>query len=168
MKKHLSLTPSDYIDASTVTRLLVVSYFVALALQLVDGANIMLLAKPFVSESVANLVMRSSVLVLSAMILFGVFRRQAALILALVVFWPSYMTMFAGSDVSAFWRDLALIGGLIMSARNSAESEGESNGEHGAEDHTLETQVIPLVSNASSKKIDDGVYREDLNLARSV
>lgn len=168
MKKHLSLNLSDYVDASTITRLLVVSYFIALALNVVNGANINLLATPFMQEHVANLFMRSVVLLLSGMILFGVLRRPAALIQALVVFWPSYMMLFAGGDVSEFWRDLALIGGLIMSARNDAETETGSADDYGSEDHTLEAQASVPISNAPAAPIDDGVYREDFNLARSV
>lgn len=168
MKEHLSLNFSNYVDASTITRLLVVSYFIALALNVVSGADINLLATPFLQEDVANLFMRSVVLLLSGMILFGVFRRPAALLLSLVVFWPSYMMLFAGGDVSAFWRDLALVGGLIMSARNSTETETAFADDHGSEDHTLEAQASVPISNAPAAPIDGGEYREDLNLARSV
>ena len=102
--------------ASHITRILILSYFVALAMGLIDGAEMSRLAAPFLAEPDATYVMSGVVVGLSALILFGLFRRPAALILSITLFWASYMTMFATGDLTGFWRDLALIGGLLMSA----------------------------------------------------
>ncbi|CAN0577593.1 unnamed protein product, partial [Ectocarpus sp. 12 AP-2014] len=113
---------------ATVTRLLVVSFFIALSLGLIEGADIKLLATPFFPETIALYSMRTLVMALSIMILAGLWRRPAALVLALIVFWPAYISLYNGGDVSAFWRDLALIGGLIMASSEpgKAASTGES------------------------------------------
>ncbi len=116
---------ANFIETTTITRLLVVSFFIALSLGLIDGVDIKRLAIPFVPDPFATYLMRALMLALCAMVLFGFFRRPAALILALMVFWPSYMTLFSGGDVSAFWRDLALIGGLIMSAYEQKKTADE-------------------------------------------
>lgn len=163
LRTIFSANKTDLIEPSSVTRLLVISYFLALSLGLVHGSDVRLLATPFMPENVAHYLMRAVVLLLGAMVLFGVQRKAAALILSLVIFWPSYMTLYGGGDVSAFWRDLALIGALVMSATQRSAPEQEVNEVHGVEDHTLGLEVtIP----ADAPK-DANVYREDLNLARS-
>ncbi|NNE88389.1 MAG: hypothetical protein HKN27_09965, partial [Silicimonas sp.] len=62
LPKKTSFNPSDFGDPSTITRLLIVSYFIALALSLIDGANINLLAAPFMSDQAAHLTMRAVML----------------------------------------------------------------------------------------------------------
>ena len=163
-----SFDPGDFIAPSTIARLLVVSYFIALALNLISGADIKLLAAPFLSETVAHLTMRSIVLVLSAMVLFGAYRRPAALILALVIFWPSYMSMYAGNDISAFWRDLALIGALLMTSYDKHGAEVATDDDHGSEDHTLDLAADAPEDAPATAPYNDEIYREDLNLVRSV
>lgn len=168
LPKTRSFNPGDFVDPSTITRLLVVSYFVALALSLIDGANVKLLATPFMSEPAAHLTMRTVVLALSAMVLFGVFRRPAALVLALVIFWPSYMSMYAGGDISAFWRDLALIGALLMTSHEKQGADAFTEDDHGSEDHMLDLAEEASQEAATPAPFNDDVYREDLNLVRSV
>ena len=104
------------ITAQMITRLLIISYFVAIALGLITGIDVSLMAKPFLPELLALYLMRLVVLSLCGLVLFGIFRRPAALVLALVVFWTSYLSLYAGGEIGAFWRDLALIGGLLLTA----------------------------------------------------
>lgn len=157
----------NLIEPSTITRLLVVSFFIALSLGLIEGADIKLLATPFLPENIALLTMRGLVLGLCGMILVGVLRKPAALILALIIFWPAYISLYAGGDVSAFWRDLALIGGLIMSASNDEKADATEQ----AETQTLHrVKVVTHTpdANKADEPNDDDAYREDFNLARSV
>lgn len=104
------------ISAQVVARLLIVSYFGAIALGQITAMNVSLLAENFLPPEQASFVMSGLILALSAMVLFGYFRRPAALVLALIVFWSSYLTLFSGGEIEAFWRDLALIGGLLLTA----------------------------------------------------
>lgn len=104
-------------STTSVTRLLVVSYFLALGIGTIDGVDASVLATPFVSQDAADLVTAGIVILLSSMILLGFFRRAAALLLALVVFWASYLTMVVQSgpeQIATFWRDIALIGALLL------------------------------------------------------
>lgn len=102
--------------ATMIARVLIVSYFFALATGQISGTEIVRLASPFLPEASALLVMRGIVLVLAGMVLIGFHRWAAALVLSLVIFWSSYLTLFAGGQIGAFWRDLALIGGLFLTA----------------------------------------------------
>ena len=104
-------------STTSVTRLLVVSYFFAMGSGFIDGVDVSVLAAPFVSQSMAEYITAGIVIVLSSMVLLGFFRRAAALLLALVVFWASYLTMVVQSgpeQIATFWRDIALIGALLL------------------------------------------------------
>lgn len=157
---------STLIEPITVTRLLVVSFFIAVSLGLVQGADFKLLATPFLPEDTAIYAMHAMVLALSVMVLANVFRRRAALVLALMVFWSSYITLFAGGDVSAFWRDLALIGGLIMSATDAQNTNTDN--EDTAQDPMMDVVSMAPERTDTTDQSDDLAYREDFNLARSV
>ena len=152
-----------------ITRILILSYFLALAGGLINGAQFSRIAAPFLPASLATYVTSAVVVVLSAMVLIGYFRRPAALVLALFLFWASYITMLATGDLTGFWRDLALMAGLLMSAgvgadlsisrRASSDAEDEfdlpriiSKPLHDAEDLPRQTSVTR--------------FREDLSLAR--
>ena len=104
-------------STTSVTRLLVVSYFFAMGIGTIDGVDVRVLAEPFVSQNTAEYITGGTVIVLSSMVLLGFFRRAAALLLALVVFWASYLTMVVQSgpeQIATFWRDIALIGALLL------------------------------------------------------
>ena len=151
------------IAASHVTRLLIVSYFVALAIGLVEGADLTQLVSPFLEPTAARYVTRLLVLTLCALIFSGVFRRTAALVLALVLFWTSYLSLFSHGEVGGFWRDLALIGGLLMSARVGVESRAPEDEEHArpAEESKSNSELVAIKPRATVTR-----FREDLNLAR--
>ena len=56
--KSIAERSRHLIEASTLTRLLVVSFFIALSLGLVEGVDVKLLATPFLPEELALWVMR--------------------------------------------------------------------------------------------------------------
>ena len=153
----------DGTAAAHVTRILIVSYFVALAIGLVEGADLTRLVTPFLDEIPARHVSRLIVLTLCALVVFGLYRRAAALVLAIILFWTSYISLFSHGEVGGFWRDLALIGGLLMSARvgvhdraadlNDTPSEAESNHSN--------SEWVAIKPRATVTR-----FREDLNLAR--
>jgi len=117
MPKDATLTSSGLVSGHSVVRLLIVSYFMALAIGLIPGTDIAILADPFMPWIAARVLTGAAVFVLASLILFGIQRRAAALLLAVVIFWASYVTMLSaeGAQVlGGFWRDLALIGALIL------------------------------------------------------
>ena len=165
---------TNALAASQTARILVVSYFIALAFGLIQGAEISRLASPFLSDVYASIGMGALVVLLSAMILTGLFRRPAALVLSLIVFWASYMTLFAQGDINGFWRDLALIGGLLISA-----GVGQGLGRAAKEEAQVKTKAkpepqlpkMPEQSNTASarmpvRRATISRFREDLSIAR--
>ncbi|NNE79490.1 MAG: hypothetical protein HKN18_04375 [Silicimonas sp.] len=165
--------PHHSFAASQITRILILSYFVALALGLIRGAELQRLTSPFLSAPWATYAISGIVLTLTALVLVGILRRPAALILALTLFWASYMTMYATGDIAGFWRDLALIGGLLISAgvgqgwsvRDRATSAPEPDyelniaSERGPEPGP-DTVQVPL------RRVTITRLREDLDMAR--
>ncbi len=149
------------ISAHLITRLLIVSYFIALALGLIAGVEISKMAEPFMSESAARYVMRFIVLLLAGMVLFGVWRRPAALVLALVVFWTSYISLYSGGEIGSFWRDLALIGGLLLTANIANYA-----------DDALAEDLDPPIEPDSTQEMrvtsqNEGGFREDFEFVRA-
>lgn len=120
-----------------VTRLIIVSYFLALGFGVIPGSEIWRLTAPLLPDTFAGLVANALVITLATCVLLGVYRRTAALVLAMVVFWPGYLAMMASAEaVGGFWRDLALISGLLMCAGIG----GQADPDHvAAEDRTTPT-----------------------------
>ena len=159
---------SEAISAQFVTRLLIISYFVAVALGLIAGIDIARLADPFLPELMARYLMRGVVLTLCGMVLFDIWRRPAALVLALIVFWASYITLYSGGDIGPFWRDLALIGGLLLTAnitdyadRALAEAWEDAD-DAGANAYGSEEPGADLGMDG-----DGGQFREDFDIVRA-
>lgn len=150
------------LSAKSITRLLVASYFIATAFGLIQGTNIAALAQPFLAEPYASLLMSGLVLGLCAALLTDFHRRPAMLLLSLTVFWASYLTILAapagGEDISAFWRDIALIGALLA-AFGKPVAVVERSTEDEEEDEV--TVFSPRSRPAST------LFREDLKVARS-
>jgi len=120
-----ALRASQIFNGHSAIRLLIVSYFMALALGIIKGTDLAVLAAPFMPEVFAKIVSGLGVLGLSSMILFGFHRRLAALLLAIILFWCSYLASVSPAgleDIGSFWRDLALIGALLLTY---AEAEGD-------------------------------------------
>ena len=167
----------------SVVRLLIVSYFVALALGVIQGTDLAALAKPFLPHWFAAVTTSGVVLALCGMILFGWHRRAAALILALMMFWASYMAMMRAPDqeLGAFWRDLALIGALVMTY---ADGERHPAPTRMAQDQTVSerarsriSQVISaprsVISRPSQRTVSAAqreqaeLFRKDLDVVRA-
>ena len=159
--------------ASQVTRILILSYFTALALGLINGAELTRLAAPFLPEDIAFYVMGALVLCLTGLVLIGILRRPAALVLSLVLYWASYMTMYATGDIAGFWRDLALIGGLLISAgvgqgwsvRSTDNEEPEYELDIAA-DPSSEQDPGPDTVQVPLRRVTITRLREDLDMAR--
>lgn len=114
-----TLTPS----AQNLSRILIASYLMAIALGLVGGTTGSVIWEMFLPEDTANIVATVSMFGLAFMVMIGVWLRPAALLLAIVMFWSSYITLIspdATTNVDSFWRDLALIGALFLTYAQSS------------------------------------------------
>ena len=174
-------------STTSVTRFLVVSYFIGLGLGIVRGVDVGALAHPFVSAPVADVVVGGLVLILSFMVLFGIWRRGAALLMALIVFWASYLTLVVQSgpdQIGSFWRDLALIGALLLTygeqsagihvdlarfakglrQRAIPEASPAPEGTAGAESQPSRTDEVQVRQHP--KRVKSELYRQDLEVIR--
>jgi len=123
MRNAAARRPLHRISGLGILQILILAYFAALAPGLVSGADIGLLATPFLPPLPARSVAGFVVLALVAAVAADHKRRAALLMLALVIFWASYisiLTAHAHADVGAFWRDLASIGLLLLAFRDEA------------------------------------------------
>lgn len=157
----LAVTPQS------VMRLLVISYFLALALGLIASGGIFNFMAPVLPEGLSPPIMRGMILFLSALVLIGIFRRPAALILSLLVFFSSYSTLYSGGDISAFWRDLALIGALLMTADFTAPIDKEESWDTEALDDEMVPTPAESVPERTVTASGDARFREDFNIVRA-
>jgi len=178
MGKFADLRTTQIFTGHTAIRLLIVSYFMALALGLIKGTDLAVLATPFMPETIAKFVSGVGVLGLSAMILFDFHRRLAALLLAIILFWCSYLASISPvglEDIGSFWRDLALIGALLLTY---ADAEGDTlapsygtlpQGGSIAADDVLKKTNLAGHSNSDGRPETPpkALFREDFDIVRA-
>jgi len=118
MKGNLNNQRNMKAMGHAAARVLIASYFVARAVGLIiDPASMgQFLA---VSDVPAYLLWPNAgfELIAALAIMLGFQTRMAAALLALYVFWSSFILNYIPGDpisIGAFWRDLAMIGGLLM------------------------------------------------------
>ncbi len=103
-----------------LVRIVISSYFIAGAVGLIDGVSLAPLfaqALPEAAHPVAGVLGMAVMLILSGLILTGHWLRPAALLLAMALFWSSYLEMVAlgvEGALGQFWRDLALVAALLL------------------------------------------------------
>jgi uncharacterized membrane protein YphA (DoxX/SURF4 family) len=105
------------VAAQTVLRILIASYFLAVALQIIPGTNLGALFSPLLPAPFDGATAAGIVFILSFMVMIGVGTRGAALIIALMTFYASYLAMVelgVDQELGAFWRDIALIAALLL------------------------------------------------------
>ena len=174
MRKAAARRNLELLTGHSVVRLLIVSYFMALSLGVISGTDISVLAGPFLPALPARILTGGAVFALAAMILIGTHRRAAALLLAIAMFWASYLTILSApvDELGAFWRDLALIGALILTY---ADADAEQIARDPAPEFQRRHRRISTkasfmrsdrTSESHSMKQDAELYRKDLDLAR--
>lgn len=101
-------------SGQNLVRVVIASYFLAVALGLIPGTDASPLTAAILPEPYAVAASQTVIFVTAYLVLVGVWLRAAALLLANVLFWSSYIENVGTGDLEAFWRDLALIGALIL------------------------------------------------------
>lgn len=104
--------------AHATARVLIASYFIAKAAGLIIDLSSM---EQFLAISEVPDYLRwpnaGFELIAAAAIMIGYQTRMASALLALYLFWSSFILNYSPGDpiaIGAFWRDLAMIGGLLM------------------------------------------------------
>jgi len=103
--------------AQAILRLLIASYFIAVALQLIPGTNLGILFSGVLPAPYDAATSAGLVFILAFMVMGGIATRGAALLIALMTFYASYLTMISlgiEDQLGSFWRDLALIAALLL------------------------------------------------------
>ncbi|OYX45614.1 MAG: hypothetical protein B7Z02_00035 [Rhodobacterales bacterium 32-67-9] len=101
-------------SGQNLVRIVIASYFLAVSLGLIPGTAAWPLTAPFLPEPYADLAGKAVIFTTAYLVLVGAWLRVSALILATVLFWSSYIQNIGSNNLEGFWRDLALIGALIL------------------------------------------------------
>lgn len=101
-------------SGQNLVRIVIASYFLAVSLGLIPGTVAWPLTAPFLPEPYADLAGKAVIFTTAYLVLVGAWLRVSALLLATVLFWSSYIQNIGSDNLEGFWRDLALIGALIL------------------------------------------------------
>lgn len=157
----------DWFSPRGIMRLLVLSYFIALSLGWIGGTPMIEFMFPVLPDLIAAHLMQAIILVLSALILVGIARRPAALVMSLIVFFSSYTALYTGGDISPFWRDLALIGALLLTADFTRPEDKDPEWIEPSESHP-EPRVTSRPQPVQAEPTDDQPFRDDFDMARVI
>ena len=110
-------------------RIVLSSYFIGTSLGLITGTNITVLAHLVMPSNLAEFIANTGVFILAYLVLMGVWLRPAALLLAGYVLASSGFATFVAdgsATMSEFWRDVALMAGLMMTYLNNNARKARS------------------------------------------
>jgi uncharacterized membrane protein YphA (DoxX/SURF4 family) len=99
-------------------RIVTGTFFMAVALDLVDGFDPAILLRPLLGPALSEVAGATGLLALAIWFMLGTALRLAALSLALFVLASSFTANFVAApveDLSAFWYDLTLCCGVLLS-----------------------------------------------------
>ncbi len=116
----------DTASGHMAVRVLVALYTVASATGLIAGTNLSVLLSPIMPEFLARAIMCGLVASLCFFMLAGIKRRAMALLLAVLFLWSSYFAILgpnAGAISGSHWRDIILIGALLLIYADAANEE---------------------------------------------
>ncbi len=109
--------------AQKLLRIVIASYFLAVALNLIPGTNLAPLFGQALPVDVAEPLATMLVFTLAFLVMIGLYMRPAALILGLLTFFASYQAMLGlgvAGELGTFWRDLVLIAALMLTYGENA------------------------------------------------
>jgi len=112
--------PAPGVDQIGINLLRIVTgtFFMAVALELVDGFDPAILFRPLLGPAISEAAGATGLLALAIWFMLGTALRLAALSLALFVLASSFTANFVAApveDLSAFWYDLTLCCGVLLS-----------------------------------------------------
>ncbi|MEO8531432.1 MAG: hypothetical protein ABI459_09415 [Deltaproteobacteria bacterium] len=100
----------------TLARVLIASYFLAVAVGLTDGVTLAPLFSPIFGDGIASFFSHLILFIMGVLVLTGMFLRQVALTAAGLLIAAHFMTFAVTGTVESqsIWRDIALIGALVL------------------------------------------------------
>lgn len=114
MAEHGTINSQLNQSGQNLVRIVIASYFLAVSLGFIPGTVAWPLTAPFLPEPYADLAGKAVIFTTAYLVLVGAWLRVSALLLATVLFWSSYIQNIGSNNLEGFWRDLALIGALIL------------------------------------------------------
>jgi hypothetical protein len=122
MRRQETYIPYISESGHLMLRLLIASYFIGAATGIVPFSSGREMAAILLPDAYAGFGYSAFMFTTSYLILMGRQIRAAALLLAVFVFWSSFLASFG---LEEFWRDLALISGLLLTYANRAPVAGK-------------------------------------------
>jgi uncharacterized membrane protein YphA (DoxX/SURF4 family) len=116
--------------ARALLRVIIGSYFLAVALALIPGTDLAILFSGVLPHPYDGALAMGLVFALAFMVMLGHATRVAALVMAMITFYASYLTMLqlgVADELGSFWRDLALIAGLLLTYSDDADGHNLRN-----------------------------------------
>lgn len=103
-------------NTQTWLRILIASYFLAVALRIIPGTDFTGLFALVAPAHFAPLLAVVTVFSLAYMVMIGCLTRLSALLLALMTFFAAFLSYISpmGGDLGAFWRDIAMVSALML------------------------------------------------------
>jgi uncharacterized membrane protein YphA (DoxX/SURF4 family) len=128
MRRQETYIPYISESGHLMLRLLIASYFIGAATGIVPFSSGREMAAILLPDAYAGFGYSAFMFTTSYLILMGRQIRAAALLLAVFVFWSSFLASFGPNrtlGLEEFWRDLALISGLLLTYANRAPVAGK-------------------------------------------
>lgn len=117
--------------AQNLLRIVIASYFLAVALNLIPGTSLTILAGQVLPIQVAEPLSAMVVFALAFLVMIGLYMRPAALVLGLMTLFASYLHMIelgVADELGTFWRDLVLIAALMLTYAENAPRDYRMRG----------------------------------------
>ncbi|EAR50400.1 hypothetical protein OG2516_02753 [Oceanicola granulosus HTCC2516] len=117
MKRTTVTQDAMQTTGQNLIRIVIASYFMAAALGLISGTHATPLFAHWLAPDLARSVGGAVSFLISFTLLCGFAIRATALVMAMVVFWSSFIAAYGPAPtagVDQFWRDLALISALML------------------------------------------------------
>lgn len=169
-------------SGQNLVRVVIASYFLAVALGIIPGTGALPLTAAFLAAPYADAASTAIVFATAYLVLIGVWLRPSALLLATILFWSSYIENIGAGNVEEFWRDLALIGALILTYTQTlprAENRRAAFRWSRRVRHVTPTRIVTprrlvtsraapglrLVASTDTPLPGDNIFRDDPDLA---
>ena len=139
--------------AQALLRLVIGSYFLAVALGLIPGTDLSVLFSGVLPPPFDEAVATGLVFLLAFMVMVDYATRVAALVMALITFYASYLAMISlgvAEELGSFWRDLALIAALLLTY--SEPSRGRPIAEDDAYEESFSRRLVQTPITPSTTK----------------
>ncbi len=140
---------SNYPSGYHLIRVLIASYFLMVSFGFISGTTALPVAMLVLPVATAELVGNAALFVLGFLVLTGIWLRPAVILLCGAIFSSSLISHFGAvgsAPAGDFWRDLTLVGTLLLTCLRAPISNRGSLlglGSHSAPEHNSSAIIMP-------------------------